>query len=189
MFSCGDQYHISKDCPTNTISNKKNLEKKACSRCGEEGHPASKCPGNYPNYGAIHFIEDCTTRLVMCYLCEGNDHTPKKCPMDFLVTSLASIQQGSFRIASQGFTKGGQEMKSEIGKTLIKEKSKNTSKTNSKNGGDHIHEIKNINYLKRKGKCYTCGEPGHFSQECPKEKVASCPNAPEIKLKTKDIQG
>jgi outer membrane translocation and assembly module TamA len=41
--------------------------------------------------------------------------------MDFLVTSLASIQQGSFRIASQTFTIGGQEMKSGIEKTLIDE--------------------------------------------------------------------
>jgi hypothetical protein len=84
-FSWGDQYHMSRDWPTNTISNMKNLEKKACSRCGEEGHPASNCPGNYPNYGAIHSIKDCTTRLVTCYPCEGNDHTPNKCPMDFLV--------------------------------------------------------------------------------------------------------
>jgi hypothetical protein len=83
--------------------------------------------------------------------------------MDFLVTSLASIQQGSFRIASQTFTRGGQEIKSEIGKTLIDEKSKNTSKTISKTGGDHNHGVKNIDYLKHKGKCYTCGEPGHFS--------------------------
>jgi hypothetical protein len=123
-FSCGDQYHMSRNCPTNSIANMKNLEKKACSHCGEEGHPANKCPGNCPNCGAIHSIKDCTTRLVSCYLCESNDHTPNKCPMDFLVTSIASIQQGSFCIASQTFTRGGQEMKSEIMKTLIDEKSK-----------------------------------------------------------------
>jgi hypothetical protein len=80
-------------------------------------------------------------------------------------------------------------MKSGIGKTLIDEKSKITSKTNSKTGGDHNHGIKNTDYLKRKGKCYTCRDPGHFFRECPKENVALCPNAPKIKLKAKDIQG
>jgi hypothetical protein len=40
----------------------KNLEKKACSHCEEEGHPASKCPGNCPNFKAIHSIKGYTTR-------------------------------------------------------------------------------------------------------------------------------
>jgi hypothetical protein len=101
----------------------------------------------------------------------------KKCPMDFLVTSIASIQQGSFRIASQIFTRGGQEMKSGIEKTLINEKSKNTSKTNSKTRGDHNHGIKNVDYLKHKAKdkCYTCSEPGHFPENVPRRMLLHAP--------------
>src|SRR4051812_30445780 len=59
--------------------------KKACSRCGEEGHQASQFLGNCPNCGALHPPTDCPTQLFTCFLCKCQDHVPANCSLYLLI--------------------------------------------------------------------------------------------------------
>ena len=119
--------------------------KKGCSRCGEEGHQASQCLGNCPNFGALHSPADCPAQLVTCFLCEGQDHVPANCPLYLLIGKARQLPCVN------------------IGKKSREGRSK-------------------------KGTCFACDEPGHFSRECPQRGLDNTPTKAKAKASTAPIK-
>ena len=87
-YTCDERGHMTRKCPLRYIIKKKPPQGKACSQCGRGGHQASQCPDSCPNCFHFHPPGKCPTASVTCYLCEGNDHVPAKCPLEFLVDAV-----------------------------------------------------------------------------------------------------
>ena len=51
----------------------------ACQLCGEIGHNHKEHKDEFPNCEGSHPIEECPTRHITCFLCEGTTHYPAQC--------------------------------------------------------------------------------------------------------------
>jgi hypothetical protein len=100
-YDCGEALHAKRPCPNKSIPNLDHLNMKACSHCGEEGHQASQCTGNCPNYDIKHPTGECPSSDMTCFLCESSTHGPANCSMNHLVTAISKIKQNSFQPAAQ----------------------------------------------------------------------------------------
>ena len=72
---------------------------KVCRRCGEEGHYSNQCTVKCPNCDEDHLPENCLTTKVTCFLCEGNDHFPRECSLNQVITKSVELQQRILRAA------------------------------------------------------------------------------------------
>jgi hypothetical protein len=99
-YACGETCHVGRLCPNKKVSSLDHLKKKACSRCGEEGHQASQCPGNCPNCEENHPFGECPTSHITCFQCESSTHVPANCPINYLVSAISKIQPNNFQLAA-----------------------------------------------------------------------------------------
>src|SRR6187401_1761570 len=51
----------------------------ACRTCGEIGHTQEEHKDECPNCEGSHLAEECPTRQITCFLCEGTTHYPAQC--------------------------------------------------------------------------------------------------------------
>ena len=51
----------------------------ACKICGEIGHNPKEHKDECPNCEGSHPVEECPTRQITCFLCEGTTHYPAQC--------------------------------------------------------------------------------------------------------------
>ena len=51
----------------------------ACKICGEIGHTHKEHKDECPNCEGSHPVEECPTRHITCFLCEGTTHYPDQC--------------------------------------------------------------------------------------------------------------
>ena len=63
----------------------------ACKICGEIGHTHKEHKEECPNCEGSHPVEECPTRQITCFLCEGTTHYPAQCHIYPLVQR--TIQQ------------------------------------------------------------------------------------------------
>ena len=57
----------------------------ACKLCGEIGHNHKEQKDECPNCEGSHPVEECPTRKITCFLCEGTTHYPAQCHIHPLV--------------------------------------------------------------------------------------------------------
>jgi hypothetical protein len=100
-YACGESQHVAPQCPSMKITNLDHLKKKACCRCGEEGHQASQSTRNYPYCEDNHPPRECPSSNITCYMCESTTHVPADCAMNHLVSNISKILPNSFQLASQ----------------------------------------------------------------------------------------
>ena len=91
--TCKERGHPSWKCPLKYPSQWGLPQGKACSQCVRGGHQVSQCPGSCPHCFNSHPLGQCPTASATCYLCEGNDHVPAKCSMEFLVEAVKDAHE------------------------------------------------------------------------------------------------
>ncbi|KAL3869506.1 hypothetical protein ACJMK2_042178 [Sinanodonta woodiana] len=80
-FKCGEEGHMSRECP--------NSEKKSgCFKCGEDGHMSRECPNSEKKSGCFkcgeegHMSRECpnSEKKSGCYKCGEDGHMARECP-------------------------------------------------------------------------------------------------------------
>ena len=92
-YTCRERGHQSRKCPLKYTGKRGPPQGKACSQCGRGGHQASQCPGSCPHCFNAHPLGKCPTASATCYLCEGNDHFPANCSMEFIVDAVKDAHE------------------------------------------------------------------------------------------------
>ena len=112
----------------------------ACKLCGEIGHNHKEHKDECPHCEESHPDEECPTRQITCFLCEGTTHYPAQChiyPMvQRSVQEKKETMKGSLRVNLEELV-----MKEEVEGTPEEDLIKPCTKS-----------------------CYSCGEEGHISQ-------------------------
>ena len=114
----------------------------ACRICAEIGHTnedhkdgCPDCEENYPK-------EECPTRQVTCFLCEGTTHYPAQCHIYPKVQELTKQRKEALGEILEG--------------CMVKE-------VNEDPDGEGLNRF-------QAHACYSCGEEGHYSQYCTNER-------------------
>ncbi|KAL1206592.1 Cold shock domain-containing protein 3 [Cardamine amara subsp. amara] len=163
-YSCGDQGHITVNCPTPTKRRKPcficgSLEHGArqCSKghdcyiCNEGGHRAKDCPENYKS----------VSKRAVCLRCGGFGHDMILCKYEYSQEDLKDIQC----YVCKSF---GHLCCIEPGNSLSWAVSCYRCGQLGHTGlacGRHYDEMNENDYVSPS--CFKCGEEGHFSRECP----------------------
>nr|ABM74410.1 vasa protein [Botrylloides violaceus] len=75
-FKCGEEGHMSRDCPSGGGGGSRS---KGCFKCGEEGHISRDCPNGQKSDFSRNGAGDCA-RSTACYKCGEEGHFSRECP-------------------------------------------------------------------------------------------------------------
>ena len=136
----------------------------ACKLCGEIGHDYKDHKGECPHCEESHSAEECPTRQVTCFLCEGTTHYPAQC-------HIYPMVQGTIQQKKEVMKGAIMEILEEA---VMKEGKEDTPK-----------EDPSKPFAKS---CYSCGEEGHISQNCIKGDLVEF-STEEVEYDPQEIEG
>jgi len=126
----------------------------ACKICGEIGHTHAEHKDGCPHCEENHPAEECPTRQVTCFLCEGTTHYPAQCHIYPVVHRTIKQQK--------------EALKESLEDPVMKEDLE-----------DKDEEGPNNFYSKA---CYSRGEEGRFSQYCTKKRKEYLGDFPTVEV-------
>nr|XP_020183611.1 uncharacterized protein LOC109769268 [Aegilops tauschii subsp. strangulata] len=138
----------------------------ACKICGEIGHTHEEHKDGSPHCEKNHPAEECPTRQVTCFLCQGTTHYPAQCHIYPKVREITKQQKQAVK----------ETLKENSEEPAMKEVIQDPD-------GDGLNRFFAQAY-------YSCGEEGHFSEYCTKESREYLEDFPaaEVKFDPREIE-
>nr|AAP50931.1 putative retrotransposon gag protein [Oryza sativa Japonica Group]ABF96499.1 retrotransposon protein, putative, unclassified [Oryza sativa Japonica Group] len=153
LLANGGRVSDSEDSDQVSSDDEDEMERKACSRCGEIGHVASSCATTCVHCEEDHPPDRCPTSRITCFFCEGTDHVPKDCQFSFLLTKKMANQPASSNGEKhQGNTNPSQDYSFSL--TPVPGQRNQNEKRKCRVREDIC--------------CFNCQGRGHFADKCPK---------------------
>ena len=153
LLANGGRVSDSEDSDQVSSDDEDEMERKACSRCGEIGHVASSCATICVHCEEDHPPDRCPTSRITCFFCEGTDHVPKDCQFSFLLTKKMANQPASSNGEKhQGNTNPRQDYSFSL--TPVPGQRNQNEKRKCRVREDIC--------------CFNCQGMGHFADKCPK---------------------
>nr|ABF95977.1 retrotransposon protein, putative, unclassified [Oryza sativa Japonica Group] len=153
LLANGGRVSDSEDSDQVSSDDEDEMERKACSRCGEIGHVASSCATTCVHCEEDHPPDRCPTSRITCFFCEGTDHVPKDCQYSFLLTKKVANQPASSNGEKhQGNTNPRQDYSFSL--TPVPGQRNQNEKRKCRVREDIC--------------CFNCQGMGHFADKCPK---------------------
>jgi hypothetical protein len=158
------------------LKGEKEMEFKACTRCGEIGHTINACSYTCPCGEDTHSPDECPTRKITCFLCEGTDHVPKNYQLDVVPAKIKEDQRTPLQPVRQSMAVASNITAPDLQSAPIPVDTISSSRSaTNKVEESPLTPVSVVSVQTQEDKqcdqprvdCYNCLQLGHYLNKCP----------------------